>query len=135
MTKLVDKRSGQEVEIPGASVKAALGTGQFSFPAGRNVPIVQNGEAKWVDPAQASKYWQSLDFTDDQTVQQFRADQRFGGLGGAALGLGLGVAKTATLGLGPLLAGAVSDTAREAMRLAATKMPIKTKFIARHAHA
>jgi large subunit ribosomal protein L16 len=31
--------------------------------------------------------------------------------------------------------GIPEPMAREAMRLAATKMPIKTKFIARHAHA
>lgn len=115
MTKLLDK-SGKIVDVPAGQVADAIGSGQFQFPSNRNIPIVQGGTAKWVDPNFAAQYYKRLTFTDDETVQQQQAEERTRGLGGAAAALAYGVTKSATLGAAPLLAGAVSDTARDYMR-------------------
>lgn len=115
MTKLLDK-SGKIVDIPAGDVAAAVDSGRFSFPSGRNIPIIQNGQAKWVDPNFAADYYKSLTFTEDDIVAQQRAEDRTRGLGGLAAGLGYGVAKSATLGAAPLVIGAASDTARDYFR-------------------
>ena len=115
MTKLLDK-SGKIVDVPAGQVADAIGSGQFQFPSNRNIPIVQGGTAKWVDPNFAAQYYKRLTFTDDEAVQQQQAEERTRGLGGAAAALAYGVTKSATLGAAPLLAGAVSDTARDYMR-------------------
>ncbi len=115
MTKLLDS-AGKLIDIPAAEVSTAVSSGRFSFPSNRNIPVIQQGEAKWVDPNFAAQYYKRLTFTEDDVVQQQRAEERMRGVGGTVAGLAYGAAKTATLGLAPLAVGAVSDTARDYMR-------------------
>jgi hypothetical protein len=125
MTKLLDK-SGKLVDIPASDVASAVDSGQFSFPSNRNIPIVQGGTAKWVDPNFAADYYKRLTFTDDDVVATQRAENRTRGVGGLAAATAYGAVKSATLGLAPLLAGGVSDTARDYFRDLELGRPVPT---------
>jgi hypothetical protein len=115
-TPLFDKNANQVVDMDPAQVPAALKSGQFTFVKGRNVPIIQDGTPIWVKPEDAAKKRSQLLYTSDEEVERSQAEQKTAGLGGAAKALAYGGFKSATLGLGPLVAGAVSPEARETFR-------------------
>lgn len=115
MTKLLDS-AGKLVDVPAGEVATAIDSGRYKFPTNRNIPVIQGGTAKWVDPNFAADYYKRLTFTEDDVVATQRAEDRTRGLGGLAAGLGYGVVKSATLGVAPLAIGAASDTARDYFR-------------------
>ena len=115
-TPLFDKNANQVVDMDPAQVPAALKSGQFTFVKGRNVPIIQDGTPIWVKPEDAAKKRSQLLYTSDEEVERSQAEQKTAGLGGAAKALAYGGFKSGTLGLGPLLAGAVSPEAKETFR-------------------
>ena len=113
---LLDKSTGSVVDVNPDQVPAALKSGAFSFIKGRNVPVVMNGKETYVSPENAGRYIDDLRFTSEENVQQGIAERRTAGLGGAVEATALGLGKALTLGAGPALLGAVSETARERMR-------------------
>lgn len=115
MTKLLDS-AGQLVDVPAGEVATAIDSGRYKFPTGRNIPIIQGGTAKWVDPNFAADYYKRLTFTDDDVVATQRAEDRTRGLGGLAAATAYGAVKSATLGAAPLFIGAGSETARDYFR-------------------
>ena len=113
---LLDKNTGSVVDVNPDQVPAALKSGAFSFIKGRNVPVVMNGKETYVSPENAGRYIDDLRFTSEENVQQGIAERRTAGIGGAVEATALGLGKALTLGAGPALLGAVSETARERMR-------------------
>ena len=115
MTKLLDTTTGELVEIPASDVLAARKSGRFGFSLDRPVPIIQNGEPKWIPAKLADQYRSSLTFTDDDTVFEYNAKERMSGIGGVLAGAAYGGAKGLTLGLSPLLmkAAGYGDLARD----------------------
>lgn len=115
MTKLLDTSTGELVEIPASDVLAARKSGRFGFSLDRPVPIIQNGEPKWIPAKLADQYRSSLTFTDDDTVFEYNAKERMSGIGGVLAGGAYGAAKGLTLGLSPLVmkAAGYGDLARD----------------------
>jgi len=113
---LLDKNTGSVVDVNPDQVPAALKSGAFSFIKGRNVPVVMNGKETYVSPENAGRYIDDLRFANEADVERGIAERRTAGIGGAVEATALGLGKALTLGAGPALLGAVSDTARERMR-------------------
>lgn len=106
--KLLDKESKQLVDFEPNSVNAAVDSGRFLFPKGRGVPVRAEGSLKYIAPEDAAKYRDRLLFVNDEDVERGKAEERFGGIGGAAQALAYGGVKGLTLGTAPALASALS---------------------------
>lgn len=100
--KLVDKSTNSLVDVDPGQVGPAIDSGKFAFDKKRNYPIIHNGEPQWVPWDYAAKYRDRVDFTTDDEVKTFNAQQSMKGvlpkLGAAAYGAGTAL----TLGALPL---------------------------------
>lgn len=116
MTKLYDKREKTVVDVAPGEVAGALDSGMFSFAKGQKVPVNYKGQLMFTTPEYAGRYRDRLIFVNESDVEQAKAEQATAGIGGAVEATALGLGKALTLGAGPALLGAVSETARERMR-------------------
>ncbi len=116
MTKLYDKREKAVVDVAPGEVAGALDSGMFSFAKDQKVPVNYKGQLMFTTPEYAGRYRDRLIFVNESDVEQSKAEQATSGIGGAVEATALGLGKALTLGAGPALLGAVSDTARERMR-------------------
>lgn len=114
--KLYDKTAKQLIDVNPSDVPAALATGKFSFEKNQKVPINYEGKLMFTTPEYAGRYRDRLTFANEADVEQASAERATSGIGGAVEATALGLGKALTLGAGPALLGAVSDTARERMR-------------------
>lgn len=114
--KLFSKKEKKSLEVAPQDVAAALDSGQFTFEKGQKVPINYEGRLMFTTPEYASKYRSRVDFVNEQDVLQAKAEERFGGVGGAAQAIGYGLAKSLTLGAVPALAASLSPEAAEYSR-------------------
>ncbi len=114
--KLYDKTAKQLIDVNPGDVPAALATGKFSFEKNQKVPINYEGKLMFTTPEYAGRYRDRLTFANEADVEQASAERATAGIGGAVEATALGLGKALTLGAGPALLGAVSDTARERMR-------------------
>ena len=106
--KLLDKETKSLVDFEPNAVNAAVDSGKFLFPKNRGVPVRADGQLKYISAADAAKYRDRLLFVNDEDVERGQAEERFGGLGGAAQALAYGGVKGLTLGTVPALASALS---------------------------
>lgn len=111
--QLYDIESKSPVDVDPDKVRAAMATGRFAFPKGQNVPVIYNGAPAWIKPEDAHAHVDNLTFTTDDAVRKENAQSEYSGVGGIAKGFAYGAIKGGTLGLAPLVAGAVSPAARE----------------------
>jgi len=114
--KLYDKTAKQLIDVNPSDVPAALATGKFSFEKNQKVPINYEGKLMFTTPEYAGRYRDRLTFANEADVEQASAERATSGIGGAVEATALGLGKALTLGAGPALLGAVSETARERMR-------------------
>jgi len=114
--KLYDKTAKQLIDVNPNDVPAALATGKFSFEKNQKVPINYEGKLMFTTPEYAGRYRDRLTFANEADVEQASAERATAGIGGAVEATALGLGKALTLGAGPALLGAVSETARERMR-------------------
>lgn len=114
--KLYDKTAKQLIDVNPSDVPAALATGKFSFEKNQKVPINYEGKLMFTTPEYAGRYRDRLTFANEADVEQASAERATAGIGGAVEATALGLGKALTLGAGPALLGAVSETARERMR-------------------
>lgn len=105
--KLLDNETKALVDFEPGAVNAAVQSGRFGFPSDRGVPVRVEGKPAFVTPEYAAKYRDRLLFVSDQDVLRQRAEERFGGLGGAALGTAYGAVKGLSLGTIPAAAAAL----------------------------
>lgn len=106
--KLLDKETKSLVDFEPSAVNAAVDSGKFLFPKNRGVPVRADGQLKYISATDAAKYRDRLLFVNDEDVERGQAEERFGGLGGAAQALAYGGVKGLTLGTVPALASALS---------------------------
>jgi hypothetical protein len=114
--KLYDKTAKQLIDVNPSDVPAALATGKFSFEKNQKVPINYEGKLMFTTPEYAGRYRDRLTFANEADVEQASAERATSGIGGAVEATALGLGKALTLGAGPAVLGAVSETARERMR-------------------
>jgi hypothetical protein len=107
MPKLYDRREKKLVDVAPGQVSAALDSGQFSFQEGQKVPVNFKGRFMFTTPEAAGQYRDRLTFANEEDVLRQRAEERFGGLGGAALGTAYGAVKGLSLGTIPAAAAAL----------------------------
>ena len=105
--KLLDNETKALVDFEPGAVNAAVQSGRFGFPSDRGVPVRVEGKPAFVTPEYAAKYRDRLLFVSDEDVMRQRAEERFGGLGGAALGTAYGAVKGLSLGTIPAAAAAL----------------------------
>lgn len=114
--KLLDKESKSLVDFEPSAVNAAVESGRFLFPKDRGVPVRADGQLKYISATDAAKYRDRLLFVNEEDVERGKAEERFGGLGGAAQALAYGGVKGLTLGTVPALASALSPEFAEYSR-------------------
>lgn len=114
---LYDK-DNKPVTVPTAEAPAKVLSGEYGYTDQTTVPVMVDGQMMDV-PAAGLKSLagkSGVSTVTDQEVQKYDAEKKYGGMGHGAAAAALGFADTATFGIAPTIAGAVSDDFREYQR-------------------